>query len=65
MIIVDDKIQYVKTLIIITRFTFIIQQRSREHFNLLILVSCSFSNFNSFVTLGSTSLRPPEDDAAA
>ena len=41
---------------------FIIQQRRSEHFNLLILLSC---NFNNFVTLASTRLRPPEDDADA
>jgi hypothetical protein len=62
MIVVDDKIQSVKCVIIITRFTFINLQRSRKHFNLLILLSC---NFNNFVTLASTSLRPPENDADA
>ena len=40
----------------------IIQQRSHEHFNLLILLSC---NFNNFVTLASRRLRLPEDDADA
>ena len=42
---------------------FIIQQRSSEHFNLPLLLSCNFNNFNHFVTLASTRLRFPEDDA--
>jgi hypothetical protein len=44
---------------------FIIQQRSCDHFNLLLLLSCNFNNFNNFVTLASTSFRTPEDDADA
>ena len=54
------------THVIIIRFCrlyVIIQHRSREHFNLLILLSCNFNNLNNFVTLSSTSLRLPEDDA--
>jgi hypothetical protein len=38
------------------------QQRSREHFNVLLLLS---SKFNSFVTLKSRSINLPEDDADA
>ena len=34
-------------------------------FNLLILLSCNFNHFNSFVTLAHIRLRPPEDDADA
>jgi len=30
---------------------FIIQQRSREHFNLLILLKYNLNNFSNFVTL--------------
>ena len=44
------------------RLYFITQQRSSEHFNLLFLSSY---NFNNFVTLASTRLRLPEDDADA
>ena len=35
---------------------FIIQQQSREHFNLLILLS---SNFNNFVTLTKRNVKTP------
>jgi len=42
-----------------------ITQRSREHLNPLLLLSCNFYSFNNFVTLASTQLRPPEDDADA
>jgi hypothetical protein len=31
-----------------------------KHFNLLLLLSCKFNNFNDFVTSGSSSLRLPE-----
>jgi len=44
---------------------FSIQKRSHEHFYLLILFSCKFDNFNNFVTLASTRVRLPEDDAYA
>jgi hypothetical protein len=32
---------------------------------LVILLSCNINNFNNFVTLASTMLRLPEDDADA
>jgi len=36
-----------------------------EYFDLLLLLGCNFNNFNNFVTLASTRLRLPEDDADA
>jgi hypothetical protein len=41
---------------------FSIQQQSREHFNLLDLLS---RNFNNFVTLANTKSRMPEHNADA
>ena len=38
---------------------FIIQQWSCEHFNLLILLSCNFNNFNNFVTLTKYKVKTP------
>jgi len=38
------------------RFYFFIQQKTREHFNLLILLS---SNFNNFVTLAKHKFKTP------
>ena len=32
---------------------------------LILMLSCNFNNFNNFVTLVSTRLRLPEDDADA
>ena len=48
--------------VLLTVCTFITQQRSREYFNLLFLLSC---NFNNFVTVASTRLRRSEGDADA
>jgi hypothetical protein len=39
------------------------QQRSREHFNLLLVSSCNLNNFNNFVTLASTRFRLSKGDA--
>jgi hypothetical protein len=41
------------------------QQRSREHFNLLRLLGCNFNNFNNLITSASTRLKLPEDHADA
>jgi hypothetical protein len=49
--------------VLLTFIDFIINQRS--HFTLLLLSSFNFNNFNNFVTLASTRLRLPEDDADA
>jgi hypothetical protein len=40
------------------RLYFIIQQRSHEHFNLVILLSC---NFNNFVTLAKNLVKTLDD----
>ena len=38
---------------------FIIQQRSREHFNLLLLLSRNFNKCNNFVTLTEHKVKNP------
>ena len=55
MNVTDDISSYIKwryynfqIILIIYRLYYILQQRSHEHFNLMLLLSCGFNKFGNF-----------------